>query len=98
MVTTIPITKARSNLGALVKRVHLNKEYLILERAGIPIVGMMDIDEFEDYLELRDPKARADIRKSTEEYLAGKHRPAELLLDELRAPRKPAKSTRRQQP
>ena len=64
----------------------------------VPIVGMMDIDEFEDYLELRDPKARADIRKSTEEYLAGKHRPAELLLDELRAPRKPAKSTRRQQP
>jgi len=45
MVTTIPITKARINLGALVKRVHLNKEYFILERDGVPIVGMMDIDE-----------------------------------------------------
>ena len=30
MVKTIPITKARINLGALVKRVHLNKEYFIL--------------------------------------------------------------------
>jgi len=84
MVTTIPITKARINLGALVKRVHLNKEYFILERDGVPIVGMMDIDEFEDYLELRDPKARADIRKSTEEYRAGKSRPFKEFLAELR--------------
>ena len=85
MVTTIPITKARINLGALVKRVHLNKEYFILEKDGIPIAGLMDIDEFEDYLELQDPKVRADIRKSHQEYLAGKGRPAEKLLEELRA-------------
>ena len=95
MVTTIPITKARINLGAIVKRVHLNKEYFILEKDGIPIAGLMDIDEFEDYLELQDPKARADIRKSTEEYRAGKSRPAELLLEELRGTPKPTKSTRR---
>jgi PHD/YefM family antitoxin component YafN of YafNO toxin-antitoxin module len=80
MVTKIPITKARINLGALVKRVHLNKEYIILEKDGIPIAGMMDIDEFEDYLELQDPKVRAHIRKSHQEYLAGKSRPAEELL------------------
>lgn len=84
MVTNIPITKARINLGALVKRVHLNKEYFILEKDGIPIAGLMDIDEFEDYLELQDPKVRAHIRKSNEEYLAGKSRPAEELLRELR--------------
>ena len=83
-VTNIPITKARINLGALVKRVHLNKEYFILEKDGIPIAGLMDIDEFEDYLELQDPKVRAHIRKSNEEYLAGKSRPAEELLRELR--------------
>ena len=85
MVTTIPITKARINLGALVKRIHLNKEYFILQKDGIPIAGMMDIDEFEDYLELQDPKARADIRKSNAEYLAGKSRP----LEEFRAARRP---------
>lgn len=84
MVTTIPITKARINLGALVKRVHLNKEYFILEKDGIPIAGVMDIDEFEDYLELQDPKARADIRKSYQEYRAGKGRPYEEFLSELR--------------
>jgi PHD/YefM family antitoxin component YafN of YafNO toxin-antitoxin module len=97
-VTSIPITKARTNLGALVKRVHLNKEYFILEKDGIPIAGLMDVDEFEDYLELKDPKIREHIRKSYEEYLAGKSRPAEELLAELRAtPVKPTKGMRRPQ-
>jgi antitoxin (DNA-binding transcriptional repressor) of toxin-antitoxin stability system len=99
MVTTIPITKARINLGALVKRVHLNKEYFILAKDGIPIAGLMSIDEFEDWLDLQDPKARADIRKSNKEYLAGKSRPAEALLAELRAAKeKGSKTPRPQQP
>jgi len=98
MVTTIPLTKARINLGALVKRVHRNKEYFILEKDGIPVAGLMNIDEFEDYLELQDPKVRTHIRKSYEEYLAGKSRPAEELLAELQADqRKRAQGTRRQQ-
>jgi hypothetical protein len=84
MVTTIPITKARVKLGALIERAHLNKEYFILEKDGIPIAGLMDIDEFEDYLELQDPKVRPHIRKSNKEYLAGKSGPAEELLRELR--------------
>ena len=83
MVHYLPITKARINLGAVVKRIHLNKEYVVLEKDGIPIAGIMDIDEFEDYLELRDPKVREHIRKSTEEYFTGKTRPAEKLLAEL---------------
>lgn len=84
MVERLPLTKARINLGAVVKRVHLNKEYIILEKDGIPVVGIMDIDEFEDYLELQDPKVREQIRKSNEDYLAGRSRPAEEFLAELR--------------
>ena len=83
MVQTLPITKARINLGAVVKRIHLNKEYVILKKDGIPIAGIMDIDEFEDYLELHDPYVVRNIRKSNEEYLAGKSRPARDLLDEI---------------
>ena len=83
-VRCLPITQARINLGALVKRVHLNKEYFILEKDGIPVAALMDIDEFEDYLELQDPKVRKHIQKSKEEYLAGKSRPAEEFLKELR--------------
>ncbi|MGH8064190.1 MAG: type II toxin-antitoxin system Phd/YefM family antitoxin [Candidatus Entotheonellia bacterium] len=98
VVRRLPITQARINLGALLKRLHLNKEYIILEKDGIPIAGMMDIDEFEDYLELQDPKVRAHIRKSHEEYLAGKSRPAEALLAELQQEDtgRRGKTTRRQ--
>lgn len=77
MITTVPLTKARINLGALIKRVRLNKEYFILEKDGIPVAGIMDIDEFEDYLELQDPKVKAGIKKSHQEYLAGSARPLE---------------------
>jgi hypothetical protein len=95
MVNTIPITKARINLGALAKRVHLNKEYFILEKDGIPIIGIMDADELEDYLELQDPKVKADIAKSTQEFRAGKGRPIEELIAEFQ-PRSKARTTSKQ--
>ena len=94
MVHHIPITKARINLGQLVKRVHLNKEYFILEKDGIPVAGIMDADELEDYLELQDPNVHRHIAKAYEEYRDGKSRPAEELLREIT---KPA-STIRQRP
>jgi len=84
MVRHLPITKARVNLGAVIRRVHLDKEYIILEKDGIPVAGLMNIDEFEDYLEMQDPKAKATIRKSSEEFRAGKARPADALLAVLK--------------
>jgi antitoxin (DNA-binding transcriptional repressor) of toxin-antitoxin stability system len=84
-VHRIPITKARINLGQVVRRVHLNREYFILEKDGIPVAGLMGADELEDYLELRDPKVRAQIRKSNADYLAGRSRPAADFIAELRA-------------
>ncbi len=95
MVHRLPITKARINLGQLAKRAHINKEYFILEKDGIPVIGIMDAEELEDYLELRNPKVRGFIRKSHQEYLAGKSRPAEELLAELQT-QNAAKSRRRQ--
>jgi PHD/YefM family antitoxin component YafN of YafNO toxin-antitoxin module len=93
VVQHLPLTKARINLGAVVKRVHLNKQYVVLEKDGIPVAGVMPIDEFEDYLELQDPTMRAHIRKSNAQYLADKSRPAEEFLSELRRDvhRKPAR-------
>lgn len=82
LVQTVQISKVR--LGALAKRVHLNKEYFIIEKDGVPIMGIMDIDEFEDYLELQDPKVQRCIEKGYQDYRAGKSRPARELLAELR--------------
>ena len=75
------------------KRVHLNKEYVILEKDGIPLAGVMDIDEFEDYLDLQDPKVSRIIEEGRQQYLAGKSRPAEQLLRTLEGRR--AKTGRR---
>jgi PHD/YefM family antitoxin component YafN of YafNO toxin-antitoxin module len=82
-LSRLPITKARVNLGAVVKRVHLNKEYIILEKDGIPIAGLMDIDEFEDYLEQQDKAVQRTTAASSAEYEAGKSRPAAALAAEL---------------
>jgi hypothetical protein len=68
-----------------------------LEKDGVPIAGIMDIDEFEDYLELQDPKVRTMIARGRQEYLAGKSRPAEDLLRQLQD-RKGGTITRRQDP
>lgn len=95
MIHCIPITKARINLGQIVRRVRLNKEYFILEKDGIPVAGIMDADELEDYLEVQNPQVRADIERSHREYLAGKGRPVDEFLAELRAERK-TKTKRRQ--
>lgn len=96
MVTRLPITKARINLGAVVKRVHLNKEYIIIEKDGIPIAGLMDIDEFEDYLEQQDAAVHETIAACHAEYREGKSRPATELLSELTAEKpKGAQTTKR---
>ena len=99
----IPITQARVNLGSVVRRVHNNKEYFILEKDGIPVAGLMDADELEDYLELQDPKVREHIRKSRAEQLAGQGRPISEFLTELdaeagrrRTTTKPRSNKRRQ--
>jgi antitoxin (DNA-binding transcriptional repressor) of toxin-antitoxin stability system len=97
MVNRIPITEARVNLGAVVKRVHLNGEYFILEKDGIPIAGIMGADELEDYLELQDPAVRNQIAKSNADIAAGRTRPASTLLAELKRMKaaKPKRSTKR---
>ena len=83
MVNHLPITKARINLGQLAKRAHLGHEYFILEKDGIPVIGIMGADELEDYLGLKDARVTAQIQASNKDVKAGRVRPAEALLKEL---------------
>ena len=84
MIHHIPITQARINLGAITKRAYLKKEVFILEKDGIPIAGLLNIDDLEDYLEMNDPVIRKHIEKSHDDYLNGKVTPARAMLAELR--------------
>jgi hypothetical protein len=84
MVNRLPITKARINLGQIARRTHVNNEYFILEKDGIPVIGIMPADELEDYLELKNPKVKTAIAASLKDHASGKSRPAASLLAELR--------------
>ena len=63
MVHRIPLTKERTDLLQAARRVHRKQEYIILEENGIPIAGMMDIDEMEDFLDLHNPKLKKQIKE-----------------------------------
>ena len=92
VIQRLPITKARVNLGQLARRAHVNKEYFILEKDGIPVIGILDADELEDYLELRDGRMATTIRRSNADLAAGRVRPAAVLLKPERATRGVRKS------
>jgi antitoxin Phd_YefM of type II toxin-antitoxin system len=91
VVHRIPLTKARINLGQVVRRAHVNREYFILEKDGIPVVGIMHVDDLEDYLELQDSELSSQIAKSNAEYRQGRARPVGEFLAELRASAKKAR-------
>src|SRR5213082_1432444 len=88
----MPITKARINLGQVVRRAHVNREYFILEKDGIPVAGIMSADELEDYLELKNPEVQRAVAESNADIKAGRTKPAEALLEfKNETTRKPAK-------
>jgi restriction endonuclease len=91
VVHRLPLTRARINLGQVVRRVHVNREYFILEKDGIPVAGLMHVDDLEDYLDQHDESLKEQIRVGYEDYLAGRVRDASEFLAELRSPAKKAK-------
>jgi hypothetical protein len=84
IIHRIPIARARIDLGRVAGRAHVNKEYFILEKDGIPVAAIMNVEELEDYLELKDPPLKKQIRTSYQEYRRGKARGADKFLKELR--------------
>ena len=50
----IPITKARSMIGQLVNRVHTDKDRIVLEKSGIPVAALIDIEEFKQFLAFQE--------------------------------------------
>ena len=83
LVRHLPLTKFRSQLGNVIRRVHRDKEYVVLERDGMPVAAVMDIDEFEDYLEVNDPVVRREIELSRKDFEAGRVEDANELSREL---------------
>jgi antitoxin (DNA-binding transcriptional repressor) of toxin-antitoxin stability system len=83
-VVRMPMTKARINLGSVVRGVHVDGDVVVLEKDGIPVAGLVDIDALEDYLETRDPALRRRMRESMKAHRSGRTRPVRELLEELK--------------
>ena len=82
----LPVTQARVNLGRVLTVVNEKKIPVVLERNGEPIAAILNIDDFEDYLELHDPEACKAIAESRRDFEQGKTLPLDDLLSEFDAP------------
>jgi len=53
-ITTLPITKARINLGAVVERVRTQNEHIRLEKGGIAVATLVNTEYLEDLQDALD--------------------------------------------
>ncbi len=53
-IKRLPITKARVNLGAVVRSVYSEGGRYILEKDGYPVAAILSIEDLEDLLDARE--------------------------------------------
>jgi PHD/YefM family antitoxin component YafN of YafNO toxin-antitoxin module len=53
-LTSMPITKARINLGAVVERVRTKNEHIRLEKGGIAVATLINTEHLEDMQDALD--------------------------------------------
>jgi prevent-host-death family protein len=71
MIKTINTTNLRNNLKEATTYVRESKKPLIIPERGVPTSVLVDIDEYEDYLESRNKESVASVRKSREQIKKG---------------------------
>jgi len=67
MIKTINTTNLRNNLKEATTYVRESKRPLIITERGVPTTVLVDIDEYEDYLESRNKEYVASVKKSREQ-------------------------------
>ncbi len=71
MIKTVTATNVRENFKSMMDHVKISKKPLIVTERGVPTTVLIDIDEFEDYLNAKDKKFLASIRKARTQYAKG---------------------------
>ena len=62
------------------RRAHVNKEHFVLEKDGIPVAGIVGMEDMEDILEMHDPEMQKQIDEGYQEYLRGETKDTRALL------------------
>ena len=84
-VRRLSISKLRSQISNIVERVNKNREYIVIEKNGEPVAGVVGLDELDDILEVRDEKLNVQIAEGWVEYKRGElKKTGQQFLDELR--------------
>lgn len=83
-ITRIAAAQAKARFNEIIRRVTEDREYIVIERDGTPVLGILDADELEDYLDLHDEALKEQIRQGYREYQAGRTRPVERVLAHAR--------------
>ena len=90
------MSEFRANLSSVMKHsVVRDRENVIIESAGVPVGVVITMDDYEDYLDLRDPVVLSAVAKGLEDYRAGKATRTRDLLAEIATPKPAARPRRR---
>ena len=86
-IRTINATEAKNRFGDVIRRAYRGQEHLIVERDGIPVVAIVPISDYEQFLTLTQGDASgtmdADISTASAQNQAWKRLMA--FLDEMHA-------------
>ena len=86
-IATISATEAKNRFGDVIRRAYRGQEHIIVERGGIPVVAILPISDYEQFLTKEQPDAietvGADISTASAQNQAGNRLMA--FLDEMHA-------------
>ena len=86
-IATISATEAKNRFGDVIRRAYRSQEHLVVERGGIPVVAIVPISDYEQFLtQVRSDEIEsfeAEISAASAQNQAG-HRLMEFL-DEMHA-------------
>ena len=86
-IATISATEAKNRFGDVIRRAYRGQEHIIVERGGIPVVAILPISDYEQFLKKVQPDAietvGTDISTASAQNQAGNRLMA--FLDEMHA-------------
>lgn len=71
-IQSIDSSDLRAHFKAALSTVKRTKKPMLIKQRNIPTAVLVDIDEYEDYLDSRNPELLASITKARKEIKAGK--------------------------
>jgi antitoxin (DNA-binding transcriptional repressor) of toxin-antitoxin stability system len=82
MTKTISVENATKQLPHIVEKLRKGT-YVVLQKNGLPVAGIVDASDMEDFLELRDPSLNKQITKGYKEFNKGKATSGRTFLQSL---------------